>query len=172
MPDVFTTEQRSLVMAGIRSKGNKETELRMMALLKANGITGWRRHWPLLGKPDFVFRKERVVIFVDGCFWHGCPQHGRRPGQNREYWDAKMLRNKKRDRDVTRELRKRGWKVLRVWAHDLTRARRARCLAKIRRSLETQATSNAPILGFGHLTADTVLALPPPPSVRHARLGR
>jgi DNA mismatch endonuclease, patch repair protein len=139
MPDLWSIQKRSEVMSRIRSKGNRETELRMMALFKAAGITGWRRHWPLPGKPDFVFRREKVVVFVDGCFWHGCPRHARRPGQNQEYWDAKMLRNKKRDRDVTRDLRKRGWQVLRVWAHDLTRARQTRCLARIRRALKKGA---------------------------------
>ncbi|MDZ4290052.1 MAG: very short patch repair endonuclease [Prosthecobacter sp.] len=133
--DRWSIEKRSEVMSRIRSKGNRQTELRLMAMFKGAGITGWRRHWPLLGKPDFVFRRERVVVFVDGCFWHGCPVHGRRPGQNQVYWDAKMLRNKKRDREVTRELRKRGWQVLRVWAHELTRKNEKRCLGRIWRAL-------------------------------------
>ena len=70
MPDVFTAAKRSAVMARIRGRGNKDTELRMMALLRAHGITGWRRGQKLFGKPDFVFRRERVAVFVDGCFWH------------------------------------------------------------------------------------------------------
>ena len=74
MTDVFSKKKRSQVMAAIRSKGNKTTELRLASILRAHGISGWRRHQPLFGKPDFVFRRERLAVFVDGCFWHGCPQ--------------------------------------------------------------------------------------------------
>ena len=71
MTDVFSKKQRSQVMAAIRSKGNKTTELRLASILRAHGIKGWRRDQPLFGKPDFVFRRERLAVFVDGCFWHG-----------------------------------------------------------------------------------------------------
>ena len=74
MPDVFTKEKRSEVMSLIRGKGNKETENALLALLRQNKITGWRRHLPLPGKPDFAFQKQKVAVFVDGCFWHGCPK--------------------------------------------------------------------------------------------------
>ncbi len=121
MPDVFTPEKRSAVMARIRSRGNRDTELVMVALLRAAGITGWRRGLKLPGRPDFVFRAERVCVFVDGCFWHGCPAHFRRPKSNRKFWDAKIARNRARDRRVGRELRAAGWTVLRVWEHALKR---------------------------------------------------
>src|SRR3989442_3445808 len=75
MPDVFTKAKRSAVMSLIRGSGNRDTELRMMALFRAHGVTGWRRGALLTGRPDFVFRRERVAVFVDGCFWHGCPKH-------------------------------------------------------------------------------------------------
>src|SRR3954453_21090414 len=110
----YSQSKRSLVMAAIRSRGNKDTELKLAAILRANRITGWRRHQPLPGRPDFVFRKERLAIFVDGCFWHGCARCYRRPSSNRVYWDAKVQRNRARDREVTRELKKRGWRVLRI----------------------------------------------------------
>ena len=74
MPDVFTTGKRSEVMARIRPRGNKDTELRMIELLRSHRIAGWRRGMAVFGNPDFVFRRERVVIFVDGCFWHSCPK--------------------------------------------------------------------------------------------------
>ncbi len=77
MADVFSKSKRSKVMAAIRSKGNKDTELRLAFILRAYGIKGWRRHYPLPGKPDFVFPKQRLAVFVDGCFWHSCPKHGR-----------------------------------------------------------------------------------------------
>ena len=75
MPDVFTKAKRSQVMSRIRGRGNQETELALAKLLRAARINGWRRHAPIFGRPDFTFHKERVVIFVDGCFWHGCPKH-------------------------------------------------------------------------------------------------
>lgn len=122
MADVFDRAKRSAVMSAIRSKGNRDTELKLAEIFRAHGIVGWRRHQTLPGRPDFVFRRERLAVFVDGCFWHGCPTHGRKPDSNQGYWLPKLLRNKARDREVSRELRRRGWTVLRVWEHDLKRA--------------------------------------------------
>lgn len=116
--DVFTAQKRSEVMSRIRGRGNKETELALITLLRQEHITGWRRHQALLGKPDFTFRTERLVIFVDGCFWHGCPQHAKMPVNNREFWQKKLEANRARDRKVTRTLRKSGWRVLRIWEHE------------------------------------------------------
>ena len=95
----------------------------MAALFRAHGITGWRRHLPLPGRPDFAFPKLRVVIFVDGCFWHGCPRHGTQPRTNARFWREKIARNRQRDREVTRELRRRGWRVVRIWEHELRQVR-------------------------------------------------
>ncbi len=106
-------------MAAVRSVGNKETELRLVKILRANGIMGWRRHQALPGKPDFVFRRERVAVFVDGCFWHGCRWHCRMPHENRGYWQGKISGNFLRDRRTNALLRKAGWRVLRVWEHAL-----------------------------------------------------
>ena len=119
MPDVFTKAKRSQVMSAIRSRGNKDTELKLASIFRAAGITGWRRRQTLLGKPDFVFGHTRLAVFVDGCFWHGCPKHGRQPGSNASYWAPKLAQNKARDREVTRGLRKAGWTVLRFWEHNL-----------------------------------------------------
>jgi DNA mismatch endonuclease (patch repair protein) len=139
MPDIFSKRKRSAVMAAIRSHGNKATELRLMAVFRAEGITGWRRGVVLreqgVGRkmqagfrvrPDFVFRARRVAVFVDGCFWHGCPRHYRRPGSRRAFWDAKIARNRDRDRLVTRALRQAGWTVLRIWEHELATKNAAR----------------------------------------------
>jgi DNA mismatch endonuclease (patch repair protein) len=106
-------------MSRVRAKGNKSTELRLISLLRAEKIKGWRRHPALVGNPDFIFRKARVVIFVDGCFWHGCPKHGRVPKSNQDFWVAKITANKQRDRFVSRTLKLQGWQVLRIWEHDL-----------------------------------------------------
>ena len=114
MPDVFTKGKRSEVMSRIRGRGNKSTELKLLKLFKEHGITGWRRHQPLIGKPDFVFPKEQLAIFVDGCFWHGCPRCYIKPKQNAKFWEKKIGGNVKRDRKVSRQLRSEGWSVCRV----------------------------------------------------------
>jgi DNA mismatch endonuclease (patch repair protein) len=119
VPDVFTKAKRSQVMAAIRSRGNKDTEVKLAAILRAARIRGWRRHQPVPGRPDFVFRRLRLAVFVDGCFWHGCPKHGRSPGSNREYWLPKLRRNKERDAAVARQLSRTGWSVIRLWEHQL-----------------------------------------------------
>ena len=138
MADVFTPAKRSAVMALIRSRGNRATELRLIALMREHGITGWRRHAPVFGKPDFVFRRERVAVFVDGCFWHGCPRHATKPAIRAEWWAAKLGRNAQRDRAVTRALRASGWIVLRVWECALARSRAGRTMARIARALERE----------------------------------
>ncbi|MBI5761126.1 MAG: very short patch repair endonuclease [Planctomycetales bacterium] len=135
MTDVFSAEKRSEVMSRIRSRGNKDTELRLIEIFRKSEITGWRRNQNLFGKPDFVFRSTRVVVFVDGCFWHGCPRCYRRPASNRKYWDAKVDRNRQRDREVTRSLTNLGWHVVRIWEHELSRRNEARCLRRVRRVL-------------------------------------
>lgn len=119
MADVFSKQKRSQVMAAIRSTGNRATELKLAAIFRAHGITGWRRHQQLPGKPDFVFRKERLAVFVDGCFWHGCRWHCRMPKSRVGFWSGKIARNKSRDREVGRLLRKLGWRVFRLWEHGL-----------------------------------------------------
>ena len=108
-------QTRREIMQSIRGKGNKTTELKLLALFKEHRITGWRRHQPLPGKPDFAFPKEKVAIFVDGCFWHGCPRCYREPRKNTEFWRGKVEGNQRRDRRVTRQLRSGGWKVCRIW---------------------------------------------------------
>jgi DNA mismatch endonuclease (patch repair protein) len=115
MTDIFDSQKRSDVMRRIRSVGNRSTELRLIGAFQACGITGWRRGSKLLGRPDFVFPKERLCVFVDGCFWHGCPACYRKPKTNVAFWEAKIRRNRKRDRAVSGKLRVRGMAVYRVW---------------------------------------------------------
>jgi len=122
-------------MALIRSRGNKDTEVALVKLLRRNEIKGWRRHRQVFGKPDFVFSKPRVVIFVDGCFWHRCPMHSRHVRKSSVYWQKKLKTNQARDRLVTRTLRQAGWRVLRVWEHELAKRNEARLLRRIRRAL-------------------------------------
>jgi DNA mismatch endonuclease (patch repair protein) len=108
MADVFTKSKRSHVMSQIRGHGNKATELALIRIFRANGITGWRRRQPVFGKPDFVFAKKRLAVFVDGCFWHGCPNHKSTPKTNRAFWTNKIDKNKKRDKLVGKTLRAAG----------------------------------------------------------------
>ena len=119
MTDTLTPDERSIRMSKVRSKGNRSTELRMVHLMKGAGITGWRRGVPLPGKPDFVFRPAKIAIFIDGCFWHGCPRHQRVPKSNIEFWALKLDSNAKRDMKVNSVLRAAGWKVIRIWECDL-----------------------------------------------------
>jgi len=129
--DVFPAKKRSWIMSQVKANGNRSTEVRLIAILRENGITGWRRQYPLDGKPAFVFPRARVVVFVDGCFWHGHPKRCRIPKTNREYWHRKIASNVTRDRRITRALQKKGWKVVRIWEDSvqktsaLTRLRKA-----------------------------------------------
>src|SRR6266567_3024640 len=121
MPDFLTKAKRSALMATIRSRGNRDTELALIRVLRRHRITGWRRHQQLTGKPDFIFKKSRLAIFVDGCFWHGCPKHSRHAAKSGAYWRKKLATNQARDRLVTRMLRRQGWTVLRIWEHELAK---------------------------------------------------
>ena len=114
-----TNPDRSRLMANVRSFGNKSTELRVMQIFRTHQIKGWRRHYPLIGRPDFAFRNERLLLFVDGCFWHGCPRCYSAPRSNSKFWREKYQYNSARDRRVTATLRQQGWRVLRLWEHDL-----------------------------------------------------
>lgn len=117
--DIFTKAKRSDVMSRIRSSGNKATELALIKLFRQHGIAGWRRRQKVFGKPDFLFREKRLAVFVDGCFWHGCPRCYRRPQSHQRFWDAKVARNRRRDRLVSAVLRREDWRVLRIWEHSL-----------------------------------------------------
>jgi DNA mismatch endonuclease (patch repair protein) len=126
---------RSALMSRIRSSLNATTELKLLSLLRAARLKGWRRNYPLPGKPDFTFPKSKLVVFVDGCFWHGCPIHETKPKSNRVFWNRKLSGNKKRDRMVTRTLRKTGWRVLRIWEHQLARKNEPRLIRCIQCAL-------------------------------------
>jgi DNA mismatch endonuclease (patch repair protein) len=120
--DTFSPKMRSWIMRRIKSAGNSSTEARMIAVLRKSRITGWRRSYPLVGKPDFAFVGARVAVFVDGCFWHGHPSECRIPKTNRRYWQAKIARNVARDKFVTQSLKKMGWKVIRIWENEIDKA--------------------------------------------------
>jgi DNA mismatch endonuclease (patch repair protein) len=127
---------RSALMSRIRGSDNATTELRFLFLLRAAGLKGWRRNYPLLGKPDFTFPKSRLVVFIDGCFWHGHSCSTRKPKVNPDAWAAKFARNKKRDSAVTRQLRRKGWSVIRIWECSLAK-RPESCLQRVIRATST-----------------------------------
>jgi len=96
-------------------------ELALRRELHRRGLR-YRVDWPLPGMPrrraDIAFTRARVAVFVDGCFWHGCEQHGRSTKSNTDFWKAKVQRNRERDRGTDALLRAQGWSVVRIWEHE------------------------------------------------------
>ncbi|OIN94658.1 very short patch repair endonuclease [bacterium CG1_02_42_9] len=123
MTDFVSKEKRSKIMSAIRSKGNETTEIALMRLFRQNQIVGWRRNYLLHGKPDFVFPKDRVVVFVDGCFWHGHTCLKPRDSLKKGFWKEKIERNRARDKLVSKSLIKEGWKVVRVWECEIEKGK-------------------------------------------------
>jgi len=121
MADTFSKKERSAIMKKIKGSGNKTTEYSLIKIFKQNKITGWRRNYPVIGKPDFVFPKKKIAVFTDGCFWHGHNCRNVIPKQNQIYWDKKRKRNIGRDKYISKKLERRGWKVLRLWECDITK---------------------------------------------------
>ena len=120
MSDPLSQTDRSKLMSKVRSKGNRSTELRAVAELERLGINGWTRHPDdILGHPDIFFPDKRLAVFLDGCFWHGCPKCGRLPKSREDFWETKIAQNRSRDRSTTRRLRADGYKVIRIWEHAL-----------------------------------------------------
>lgn len=131
-------------MASVRSRGNQSTEGVLAVAMRRQGITGWRRQTiisvtrckgeKLRVRPDFVFRRDRVAVFVDGCFWHACPKHGTIPKTRTAFWRRKLDGNRTRDIVVSRILRGAGWTVLRLWEHE-TETNITACVRRIRTAI-------------------------------------
>jgi DNA mismatch endonuclease, patch repair protein len=111
--DHVSAEDCSRMMAAVRSKGNRSTEVALGRLLSAVGLRGYRKHWSVPGTPDFAWPVLQVAVFVDGCFWHGCSCKTI-PKTNRRFWCEKIRDNQRRDQRVTRQLRRQNWKVIRI----------------------------------------------------------
>lgn len=137
MTDFVTKEKRSKIMRAIRSKGNETTEVATIRLFREYKIIGWRRNQALLGKPDFVFPKSRLVVFVDGCFWHGHTCLKPRDSLKKGFWKEKIERNQARDEKVNKALRKDGWKVVRIWECEIEKKKYSRKLNLMRDYLES-----------------------------------
>jgi DNA mismatch endonuclease (patch repair protein) len=122
MADNRSKTQRSYVMS--RIKGSKtKPELAVRAILRRMGFAYQPKG--IYGRPDFANRKDMVAIFVDGCFWHGCPEHYKKPRNNQAYWMAKRTINFKRDAKVNKFLREWGWRVIRLWEHQIAAKEKA-----------------------------------------------
>ena len=117
MVDTLTPEQRKRCMSRVRSK-DTEIELLLRKALWAAGIR-YRIKSKLPGKPDIVFLGARLAVFVDGCYWHGCPEHGQIPKTNTSFWKNKIEKNMARDIWVNQSLDSMGWHVLRFWEHEI-----------------------------------------------------
>lgn len=107
-------------MSSVREKGNRSTELTIVKIFRGSKIAGWRRGYPgIMGRPDFVFPKKKIAVFVDGCFWHGFQKHRNIPVTNQSFWRRKIFKNKMRDQTVGRVLRSKGGYVIRIWKHQI-----------------------------------------------------
>lgn len=135
MADTVDKATRSRYMAAVKSRGNISTEARMVALLREHKLSGWRRHLPLPGTPDFCWPKLKLAVFVDGCFWHGCIHCGKASKSNLGYWQAKVASNRRRDVRATAELRSRGWTVIRIWECRLKR-NPDQCISRIKKAIK------------------------------------
>lgn len=110
-------EARSDMMSRIRGT-NTDPELILRAELARRGYEFSLTAKTPVGRPDLVFESEKIAVFIDGCFWHGCPDHYVRPRTRPEFWSAKLAENTSRDAMQTKELEAQGWRVVRVWEHE------------------------------------------------------
>lgn len=136
MTDTVSKRTRSKIMGAIKSSGNRSTEARFRFGLVGHGISGWKitpKNFQYA--PDFVFENQKTAIFIDGCFWHGCPTCKRKPSSNKAYWNNKIKGNLDRDKKATLWFKKQGYAVLRFWEHELTQDL-PKCINKLIQAIE------------------------------------
>jgi DNA mismatch endonuclease, patch repair protein len=134
--DNLTKEQRRKTMQSIRSKGTLPERL-IMQELKRRKIYFASHADSIIGKPDIVFRRKKIAVFIDSDFWHGHPKRCIQPKTNVDYWSTKIARNRKRDKEVNRSLKQAGWKVVRLWAFDVKNLF-DKCIQRILTELERE----------------------------------
>ena len=123
-------------MSQIKSRDTKP-ELTLRKLLYSSGLRNYRLHSKkIIGKPDIIFPRLKIIIFIDGCQWHKCKKHYVPPKTNIAFWLIKINRNIKRDIIVDKQLKKLGWKVIRVWEHDLKKNKINQRLSDIIKSIK------------------------------------
>jgi DNA mismatch endonuclease (patch repair protein) len=119
MADIFSKKKRSEIMSKVRSKDSK-IEVEFRKKLWKLGFRYRKNSTRYFGKPDIVLPKYKTVIFIDSCFWHGCKKHGSMPQTRKKFWEAKIERNKQRDKEVNKYYKKSDWKIFRIWEHDIS----------------------------------------------------
>ena len=134
MVDIHTKEQRSYNMSRVKCKDTKP-EVQFRKYLFNKGLRGYRTQAKLPGKPDIIFRKQKVAIFIDGCFWHKCPKCFSPPKSNVEFWTKKINGNVQRDKHINKILSKEGYVVLRFWTHEI-KEDSAKCFNKVYKSVK------------------------------------
>lgn len=137
LPEQFASSPA--VRRKMQAQPSRDTapELALRSVLHARGLRYFVHRRPLPGlnrQADIVFPGVRVAVFVDGCFWHGCPRHANMPVNNADFWHKKLATNRQRDREVTLDLRGLNWRVIRIWEHDLVSSP-VRCVRRILTSL-------------------------------------
>jgi len=137
LTDVFSPEKRSWVMSRIRSK-NTSIDIKMKDILSDNGHH-FEMYPKMYGNPDFANKKERIVVFCDGDFWHGYRYYEKKR-LSRKFWRDKIELNMKRDKKIRRKLRYEGWSVLQFWEHDIKR-KPEKCISKIGRKAGKRSRS-------------------------------
>jgi DNA mismatch endonuclease (patch repair protein) len=133
---------RSKQMSRIRGK-NTNPERRLRSALWQTGLR-YRVHAKTpIGQPDVVFPRKRIAVFIDGCFWHGCPQHYVRPRTHTDHWEGKLRENVERDRQQTLALEALGWSVIRIWEHEVYESLEG-VVSRICWALEGERSASAP----------------------------
>ena len=140
MADIFSKRKRSRIMSRIRSAGTAP-EIKLYEIVRAT--LGGRRRIDrncanLPGRPDIIVPSLRLAIFADGCFYHGCPEHGHDPKSNMDYWLPKLARNRERDKKAVKALNAMGFRVWRVWECALKGKKLARTARSLAHRLERQ----------------------------------
>ncbi|ASZ63382.1 MULTISPECIES: very short patch repair endonuclease [Bacillus] len=128
--DNVSKEKRSNTMKAVKSK-NTKIEKVVSKEIWGRGIRFRKNVKNLEGKPDIAIKKYKIVIFIDSCFWHGCPLHGRIPKSNVEFWNNKIKRNIERDKSINQYYRRKGWNILRIWEHDLNKKKFSQTIDEI-----------------------------------------
>lgn len=134
MADRLSIEERSRLMGRVRQHGTA-LELQLRKALWAAGMRyRFKTAIRLPGRPDIVFPGARVAVFVDGCFWHGCPLHGTTPKTRTDFWVSKITRNRERDQEVDVRLGELGWRVVRLWEHEV-KSSIDECVGRVSRAI-------------------------------------
>lgn len=135
MGDNLSPDDRRKTMQAVKGKGTR-LEKRLWAMLAGMRLNGWKKNpETITGKPDVVFPSLQIAVFIDGCFWHGCPHCQRKlPVTNREYWEKKIKRNIGLAQIHNEQLEQEGWTVIRIWEHEM--ADTAKIRKRIRKALE------------------------------------